>query len=179
MAMKTKAVFFASNGIVTAGEPGSSFPTATITADKWKALRLLTMAGYTIVFFRPEMPVSRAGCLDEETRPRPHVQPHCLNSQPEFDLCIKAKPILHAAYKLQIDLANSWMVGDMLNSIEIGRWVGCKTVLLMDGTELGWDMTDRRWPDLIAYDFREIACLIVMSDGSYVEGLSPRVDGDD
>jgi len=177
--MKTKAVFFATNGIVKEEEPGSSLPTATITSDKWKALRLLTMAGYTIVLFKPDTTVARAGCRDGEIGERPHAEPSCLISQSEFDLCIKAKPVLHAAYKLQIDLTNSWIVGDMLNSIEIGRWVGCKTVLLMDGRELEWDMTDRRWPDLIACDFWEIACLIVMSDGSYVDGLSTSVDYDD
>lgn len=177
--MKTKAVFFATDGILKEEESGFSLPTATITSDKWKALRLLTMAGYTIVLFRPDTTVADGRCRDEETRERSAVQLGCLNSQPEFDLCIKAKPVLHAAYKLQIDLTNSWMVGDMLNSIEIGRWVGCKTVLLMDGREWGWDMTDRRWPDLIACDFWEIACLIVMSDGSYVDGLSPSVDYDD
>ena len=50
--------------------------------------------------------------------------------------------------------------------------MGCKTVLLTDGNETDWDMTAMRWPDLIAGDLWEIACLIVMSDGSSVEGLS-------
>jgi histidinol phosphatase-like enzyme len=177
--MKTKAVFFATTGIVNADERGTSLPTATITSDKWRALRLLTIAGYTIVLFKPDTTMSYAGCRGEEISERSAIRSGCLNSQPEFDLCVRSKPILHAAYKLQIDLTNSWMVGDMLNSIEIGRWIGCKTVLLTDGREMGWDMTDRRWPDLIAGDFWEIACLIVMSDGSCVDGLSSSVEYDD
>jgi hypothetical protein len=42
-----------------------------------------------------------------------------------------------------------------------------------------WEMTAMRWPDLLAGDMWEIACLIVMSDGVSVESLSEDADRDD
>ena len=48
--MKEKAVFFPHEE--DGGERGlSDPPSPTISSDEWKALRLLTLAGYTIVLF--------------------------------------------------------------------------------------------------------------------------------
>lgn len=66
----------------------------------------------------------------------PH-HPHkgYLGERPELKIdceCRKPKPgmLLQAAEDLNIDLANSWMVGDGENDIEAGKAAGCKTVLL-------------------------------------------------
>ena len=96
-----------------------------------------------------------------------------------FDRTKQVTPLLQATATLQIDLDHSWLVADRLDSIEVGRVVGCQTVLLADGSETEWEMTAMRWPDLIAGDMWEIACLIVMSDGSSVEGLSAGLDEND
>jgi len=165
--MSERAVFLSTNGLMES-DGSDVLDSATITSDKWSALRLLTTAGYTVVLFTPDLALARAGSRESDRHAR------C-----DSELYGKAKPLLQASYKLQIDLARSWLVGDLLDSIEIGRWVGCKTVLLADGKEREWDMTANRWPDLLADDFLEMACLIVMSDGTYVDGLSPSVDYDD
>ena len=46
--------------------------------------------------------------------------------------CRKPKPglLLKAAKDLNIDLPNSWMVGDGLTDIEAGKREGCKTILI-------------------------------------------------
>lgn len=46
--------------------------------------------------------------------------------------CRKPKPgmLLEAAAKHQIDLKESWMVGDGLTDVQAGRAAGCKTILL-------------------------------------------------
>jgi len=46
--------------------------------------------------------------------------------------CRKPKPglLLKAAKELNIDLSNSWMVGDGLTDIEAGKRAGCKTILI-------------------------------------------------
>lgn len=51
--------------------------------------------------------------------------------------CRKPKPgmLLRAAYDLNIDLGNSYMIGDGENDIKAGKMAGCKTVLLTKGTE--------------------------------------------
>ena len=50
--------------------------------------------------------------------------------------CRKPKPgmLFKAAQEFNIDLKNSWMVGDSENDIKAGIAAGCKTVLL-DGME--------------------------------------------
>jgi D-glycero-D-manno-heptose 1,7-bisphosphate phosphatase len=48
--------------------------------------------------------------------------------------CRKPKPgmLLKAAEDYNIDLANSWMVGDGANDIKAGKNAGCKTTLISD-----------------------------------------------
>src|SRR5262249_17961086 len=54
--------------------------------------------------------------------------------------CRKPAPGLlrRAADELGIDLAQSWMVGDILDDIEAGRRAGCRTVLIDNGNETEW-----------------------------------------
>ncbi|MBR5179609.1 MAG: D-glycero-beta-D-manno-heptose 1,7-bisphosphate 7-phosphatase [Lachnospiraceae bacterium] len=56
--------------------------------------------------------------------------------------CRKPKPgmLLKAAEDFNIDLENSWMVGDGENDIKAGKAAGCKTTLIGDG-DFGQDMT--------------------------------------
>jgi D-inositol-3-phosphate glycosyltransferase len=63
----------------------------------------------------------------------PHVdEDHCACRKPQPGL------LLEAARVLDIDLARSWMVGDILNDVEAGRRAGCRTVLLDVGNETKW-----------------------------------------
>lgn len=96
-------------------------------------------------------------------------------------VCRKPKPglLLHAAWELKLDLASSWMIGDRLDDVEAGRWAGCKTVLLTTGKETGWNMTDMRWPDLIADNLVEAAHLIMASDRSLAGGHFYSAEHDD
>lgn len=61
----------------------------------------------------------------------------------KFDCdCRKPKPgmLLTAAEEYNIDLANSWMIGDGENDVKAGTAAGCKTALIGDG-EFGQDVT--------------------------------------
>ena len=51
--------------------------------------------------------------------------------------CRKPKPGLlqQAAEKYNIDLSQSWMVGDSQSDAEAGKAAGCRTALLGDGPE--------------------------------------------
>ena len=86
-------------------------------------------------------------------------------------------PLLDATAALHIDLACSWLVGDRLDNIEVGCLLGCNTILCLNGSETDWDMTPMRWPDLIACDLWEIACLIV-NTGSMSVAEVPDEDTD-
>lgn len=178
-AMKEKAVFFATRNMAEWGEPGADPPSATLRAEEWRALRLLTLAGYTIVLFTPDRSaVYASGQGLSESGGEPLRLGGSMAGHQQ-DLSRQITPLLQATATLQIDLNQSWMVGDRLDSIEVGRLVGCKTLLLADGSEKDWEMTAMRWPDLLAGDLWELSCLIVMSDGSSVEGLSSGLDVDD
>lgn len=54
--------------------------------------------------------------------------------------CRKPRPGLlkRAAADLDIDLARSWFVGDILHDVEAGNRAGCRTVLVDNGGETEW-----------------------------------------
>lgn len=87
--------------------------------------------------------------------------------------CRKPKPglILKAASEYDIDLSNSWMVGDILNDVEAGNSAGCKTILLDNGNETEWIMNEKREPAFTVKDWNDIMITIlanekvVLSDG--------------
>jgi D-glycero-D-manno-heptose 1,7-bisphosphate phosphatase len=84
--------------------------------------------------------------------------------------CRKPMPgmLLRAADEHGIDLAQSWMVGDILNDIEAGRRAGCRTVLVDNGNETEWEMSALRAPDLTAPDLYAAAAMIAahIAEGS-------------
>jgi len=75
---------------------------------------------------------------------------------PEFAIpcgCRKPQPgmLLQAAADLDIDLRRSWFVGDILDDVEAGNRVGCRTVLVDLGEEQPSDQP-LRCPDFVAQD---------------------------
>ena len=176
--MKEKAVFFATKGLV-GNESLHLDPTSPLlTSEEWKALRLLTLAGYTIVLFTTKNIPHYAPCRNHEwSVPYDGARNQPLSQHPN-EVSKQVTTLLEATAKLRVDLSGSWMVGDRLDSIEVGRLVGCSTIFVANGSESRWDMTAMRWPHLIAGDLWETACLIVTSDGSSVEGLSSHLEDD-
>src|SRR5579863_3143003 len=68
--------------------------------------------------------------------------------------CRKPRPgmITRAAMENGIDLARSWMVGDILDDIEAGRAAGCGAVLIDNGGETEWQVSAQRQPNFTAGD---------------------------
>ena len=77
-------------------------------------------------------------------------------------LCRKPAPglLLQAARAHNLDLAGSWMVGDILDDVEAGRRAGCRTVLLDVGNETEWRTTPLRQPHFRAPTLLAAARLI-------------------
>jgi D-glycero-D-manno-heptose 1,7-bisphosphate phosphatase len=73
--------------------------------------------------------------------------------------CRKPAPgmLRRAAADHGIDLAESWMIGDILDDIEAGRRAGCRTVLIDNGNETEWRRGRRRCPHYRAADLAEAA----------------------
>ena len=78
--------------------------------------------------------------------------------------CRKPLPgmILKAASQLKIDLSQSWMIGDILNDVEAGNRAGCSTILIDNGNETEWQMSEERTPAFIAGNILEAAVHIKM-----------------
>ena len=91
-----------------------------------------------------------------------YICPHSPALSPDC-ACRKPAPGLlrQAAHEHGVDLASSWMVGDILDDVEAGRRAGCRTVLLDVGNETLWRMTPLREPHHRCPDLLEAANLII------------------
>jgi phosphoglycolate phosphatase-like HAD superfamily hydrolase len=69
--------------------------------------------------------------------------------------------LIRAQADLGVDLARSWMVGDILDDVEAGRRAGCRTALLDNGGETEWVQGPLRRPDVVAGDLAAVARAIV------------------
>lgn len=80
--------------------------------------------------------------------------------------CRKPKPglITRAAQDLDIDLAQSWMVGDRYSDIELARNAGVKSAFVLSGYGRGeWEHQRASWthqPDLVAENLLEVVLSI-------------------
>jgi histidinol-phosphate phosphatase family protein len=83
--------------------------------------------------------------------------------------CRKPMPglLLRAARDHNIDLAASWMVGDILNDVEAGRRAGCHTILIDNGNETEWRMDALRMPHHRVKDLRAAAEAILSQNKVY------------
>ncbi|HQU42672.1 MAG TPA: HAD family hydrolase [Pirellulales bacterium] len=68
--------------------------------------------------------------------------------------CRKPLPgmLRRSAREQNIALEQSWMVGDILDDVEAGRWAGCRTILVDNGGETQWKMTADRTPEFTVSD---------------------------
>jgi D-glycero-D-manno-heptose 1,7-bisphosphate phosphatase len=84
--------------------------------------------------------------------------------------CRKPKPglIESAAREFEIDLAQSWMIGDRYSDIELARNAHVRSAFVLSGYGRGeWEYQRPAWkhePDLVAEDLLEAVKKIVTSD---------------
>lgn len=73
--------------------------------------------------------------------------------------CRKPAPglLLRAAEMHGADLAQSWLVGDILDDVEAGMRAGCRTILIDNGNETEWLDAPLRRPHHIVRNLREAA----------------------
>jgi histidinol-phosphate phosphatase family protein len=83
--------------------------------------------------------------------------------------CRKPRPgmLVRAARERGLDLARSWMVGDILDDIEAGHRAGCAGCVLIDnGNETLWDLRGPRLPDVVAPDLDAAARRLLARAGA-------------
>jgi D,D-heptose 1,7-bisphosphate phosphatase len=179
------AVFLDKDGTLIVDVPYNVEPDLIRLADgAVDGLRLLHAAGYLLIVVSNQSGVAR-GYFDEaaigpvEARLRalldaagvplagfyycPHHPDGPVSRYATACACRKPAPglLLHAAREHGVDLARSWMVGDILHDVEAGRRAGCRTVLLDVGNETEWDVVPSRVPDVVAGNLLDAARLIV------------------
>ncbi len=78
--------------------------------------------------------------------------------------CRKPKPgmILQAANKSNINLKESWMVGDRISDIKAGRDAGCKTIGVRTGYACEDNFTDAQ-PNILVKDITEAVQYILQN----------------
>lgn len=83
--------------------------------------------------------------------------------------CRKPLPgmLQRASREHDIDLAASWMIGDILHDVECGRRAGCRTILIDNGNETEWLASPLRIPDFIVPDMLAAAAMICESADAY------------
>jgi histidinol-phosphate phosphatase family protein len=170
------AVFLDKDGTLVDDVPYNVDPARIVlTAHAGAGLKLLRDAGYRLFIISNQSGVARGlfeeaalqavwRRIDELLAPfevaieRAYWCPHHpQGSAPAYAIacaCRKPQPgmLLRAAREHGIELARSWMIGDILHDVEAGRRAGCGTVLIDNGNETEWQMSPLRMPDLVAPD---------------------------
>lgn len=133
-----------------------------------QAVESLRQAGYAIVVVTNQPDVGN-GVVSLETANEinshlrqsivPDAIEMCPHRQDEGCTCRKPRPgmILRAAERLEIDLANSFMIGDRFSDVAAGKTAGCRTILVGDG--LGEAVLAQ--PDMRAIDLPHAVKLIL------------------
>jgi D-glycero-D-manno-heptose 1,7-bisphosphate phosphatase len=179
-----RAVFLDKDGTLVVDMPYSVDPARMeLAPGAGRALRALTAAGYRLVVVSNQSGVARGLFREEDLQPVverlgallagegvaltdfvycPHHPRGRVARYAHPCSCRKPEPgmIRSAAATHDIDLAGSWLVGD----IEAGRRAGCRTVLLDSGNETEWIDGPLRRPDHVAADLED-AARAILSDG--------------
>jgi len=172
-----RAVFLDRDGVINRAleRDGKPYPPTTlaefaIQPEVPAACAKLKAAGYLLIVATNQPDVGR-GTLAKEVVEKIHA--HMLAQLPidRVEVCFhpgkgavdcdcrKPKPgmLLCAAKELNIDLAQSWMVGDRWRDVDCGHAAGCKTVFIdRDYTE-----ELRQKPDFSARNLLEAADIIL------------------
>lgn len=153
---KKPAVFLDRDGVLNQiiwrkGKPSSPHQMSEfmIMPDAQNTLRQLKHLGYMRIVITNQ-PDYRRGLISKEAIESMHayLMAHleinaiytCLHDNQDHCLCRKPKPgaILQAAIENEIDLCQSYMIGDRAVDIQAGQKAGCKTIWL----DNGYDQTD-------------------------------------
>lgn len=186
--MSIKAVFLDKDGTLIKDVPYNVDPKLIeLTQGAVKGLQLLYAAGYSLIVITnqsgiahgyfpesalvaverqlrqllAEVGVSLAGFYYCPHHPDGIIQEFTLNCS-----CRKPQPgmLLEAANKHDVDMQQSWFIGDILNDVEAGRWAGCRTILIDNGNETQWQLSPERSPHYMVADLNEAARVITSVD---------------
>ncbi len=183
--MGNKAVFLDKDGTLIEDVPYNVDPDRIVfTPHAIAGLKLLHQAGYQLIIITNQAGVAR-GYFPETALAEvihhlqsvlatagiplagfyycPHHPQGIVDGYAIACHCRKPQPGLlrQAALDHEIDLTQSWFVGDILNDVEAGRTAGCRTVLINNGNETEWELSPQRSPHYVVKDLLAAAQIIV------------------
>ena len=175
--MGRPAVFLDKDGTLVENVPYNVDPARVrLAAGAGAALRRLRAAGYRLVVVTNQSGVARGyHSEDDVQRVADHLGmvlaalgaplagfyycPHlaCAGRKPAPGM------VRRAGAELDVDLARSWLVGDILDDVEAGARAGCRTVLVQNGGETEWRRGPFRHPTAVVPDLSAAAEFILSS----------------
>jgi D-glycero-D-manno-heptose 1,7-bisphosphate phosphatase len=182
-----KAVFLDKDGTLIPDIPYNiDTSKITFTTGAFEALHLLQEQDYLLVIVSNQSGIAKGYFTEEAFRQVPlyfierflqeglllsgfYFCPHYPGAAVEAYAtdcdCRKPQPamLLQAAAELNIDLRQSWMIGDILHDVEAGNRAGCRTILLNNGNETEWKQGPYRVPAFMAQDLPDAAGHILSS----------------
>jgi D-glycero-D-manno-heptose 1,7-bisphosphate phosphatase len=175
-----RAVFLDRDGVINRAleRDGLPYPPASpgefkIFPEVPEACRRLKQAGFLLIVATNQPDVGR-GTLKQEVveiihaemcrrLPLDRVEVCCHPGKGLSDCdCRKPKPgmLLRAARELDIDLVQSWMVGDRWRDVDCGHAAGCRTIFI----DRGYAEELKQQPDFRVKNLLE-AAEIILADG--------------
>ena len=172
-----RAVFLDRDGVINRAlerdarpYPPTSLAEFEILPDVPAALAKLKAAGFLLIVATNQPDVGR-GTLQQGVVESIHAQMRAQLPIDRVEVCFhagkgasdcdcrKPKPgmLLRAARELNIDLAQSWMVGDRWRDVDCGHAAGCRTVFI----DRGYAEELRQKPDFSARHLGEAADIIL------------------
>jgi len=174
--MANRAVFLDRDGTMAKDVSYCSCPEDfEIFPNTAKAIKLLNERGFKVIVITNQSGIAR-GYFAEETLKQIHEKMkselaekgafvdaiyYCPHHPDDNCDCRKPKPklVLQAKKDFDIDLERSFVVGDLDLDIELGRAVGCSTILISQNPED--DDLPKKAPDYTAADLYDAAQWIV------------------
>jgi D-glycero-D-manno-heptose 1,7-bisphosphate phosphatase len=182
--LSSRAVFLDKDGTLVENVPYNVDPKQIrLVPGAIEGLKLLHAAGYKLIVVSNQSGVAR-GLFKESALAQ--VEEHLMSVLKEAGIplsgfyycphhpdgrvrdytincmCRKPRPgmLFTAAREHQINLASSWIIGDILDDIEAGRRADCSTILIDNGNETEWSLTPYRRPHHTAHTLLEAARMI-------------------
>ncbi|MBF0280865.1 MAG: HAD-IIIA family hydrolase [SAR324 cluster bacterium] len=172
--MGKKAVLFDRDGVINQSivRNGKPFPPQTMAEFKWvekvrETLETLSSIDYLLVIFtnqpdvgRGQQSLQQVGIFHEHIKKTlPVAQIYtCFHDNKDQCECRKPKPgmIFEAQNDWEIDLQQSFVVGDRWRDIDAGNEAGCQTIWL----DYGYDEALRSQPDYTIKHLHQILDII-------------------
>lgn len=182
--MMRRAIFLDKDGTLIRDVPYNADPAKiTLLPDMIDGLRLLKAQNYLLIIIsnqaglalghftelqfneaitRLKILLLKAGVGIDGIYYCPHHPDATLPKYRMICECRKPSPglLVQAAQEHNIDLAGSWMIGDILNDVEAGNRVGCRSILLDNGNETEWLTGTFRKPAFICSSINQAAVYI-------------------